>query len=89
MSNATLPADRINARRYFGETAPEFIIEAKARCYAWRPFAMHTAEEVAEHKADLTTCDTYEAAIVPVAEETHCEPRTYGHDGGEDFARGA
>lgn len=65
MSTTTLPADRINARRYFGETAPEFVIDAKARCYAWRPFAKHTEGERAEHRADLLACDTYEAAIVP------------------------
>lgn len=66
MTTPTLAADRINALRYFGQSAPEFVIDAKARCYAWRPFAKHTEEERAEHRADLLTCDTYEAAIVPV-----------------------
>lgn len=66
MSNPTTDAAVFNARSYFGDTAPSLVIEAKARCYAWRPVAKHTEQEVRDHKADLLTCDTYEAAIVPV-----------------------
>ena len=55
-----------NARRYFGTTAPEDIIEASARCRAWRPFAQHTDEQTAAHKADLAKVDAYEATIKPI-----------------------
>lgn len=61
-----LLAYRSIARRYFDGRAPEAVLDAKARSYAWRPFAKHTAEELAEHRTDLATCDAYEATIVPV-----------------------
>lgn len=50
------------ARLYFGDDAPADVLAAKARCYAWRPFAKHTDEERAIAKADAAKCDAYEAA---------------------------
>ena len=54
------------AKAYFGADAPADVLAAKARCYAWRPFARHTDEERAAHRRDVETCDAYEATIVPV-----------------------
>lgn len=57
------------AINYFGLSAPPNVIAAKARCYAWRSFVAHTAEEGEAHKTDLVTVDAYEAKII--AEPTY------------------
>lgn len=63
-------AERMEAaRRWLGDAAPADVVEAKARCYAWRPFRGllagpgYTEEERAAHAADVALVEGYVAAL--------------------------
>jgi len=55
--------DDARAIRRLGAGAPVDVLDACARCYAWRPFARHTADERAAHDADVAAVDAYEASL--------------------------
>lgn len=47
------------AKRYLGAEAPEDVIAAKVRMYAWAGFAAHTDEERVAHALDIKTVEAW------------------------------
>jgi hypothetical protein len=62
-AEAERPVGGVNVERpavlLGGYPLPADVLEAKARCYDWRPGDVHTKKEVLEHEADLSVLKAY------------------------------
>jgi len=58
--NPVTPALLRNAREWYGSEAPASVVNAKARCLAWRAFAKHSEADKIRHQRDISLCEKYE-----------------------------